>query len=57
MPIKDMPREKLDIILYGSSDILEFNYVSSSGNTRTTRDFYEGIINVCCQFYKGTIIL
>ena len=45
MPIKDMPREKLDIILYGSSDILEFNYVSSSGNTRTTRDFYEGIIN------------
>ena len=45
MPIKDLPREKLDIILYGSRDILEFNYVSSSGNTRTTRDFYEGIIN------------
>jgi len=45
MPIKDMPREKLDIILYGSPDIMEFNYVSGSGNTRTTRDYYEGIIN------------
>ncbi len=45
MPIKDIPREKLDIILYGSPDIMEFNYVSGSGNTRTTRDYYEGIIN------------
>ena len=45
MPIKDIPREKLDIILYGSPDVMEFNYVSGSGNTRTTRDYYEGIIN------------
>ena len=45
MPIKDMPREKLDIILYGSPDIMQFNYVSGSGNTRTTRDYYEGIMN------------
>ena len=45
MPIKDMPREKLDVILYGSADIMEFNYVSGSGNTRTTRDYYEGIMN------------
>lgn len=45
MPICDMPREKLDIILYGSPDIMEFNYVSGSGNTRTTRDYYEGIMN------------
>ena len=45
MPIKDIPREKLDIILYGSPDIMEFNYVSGSGNTRTTRDYYEGIMN------------
>lgn len=45
MPIKDLPKDKLDIILYGSKDIMEFNYVSSSGNTRTTKDYYEGIIN------------
>ncbi len=45
MPIKDIPREKLDIILYGSPDVMEFNYISGSGNTRTTRDYYEGIMN------------
>ena len=45
IPIKDIPREKLDIILYGSPDILEFKYVSSNGNKRTAKDFYEGIIN------------
>ena len=44
IPIKDLEREKLDIILYGSKDIIEFNYVSGSGNTRTTNDYYEGII-------------
>ena len=42
--IKDLPKEKLDIILYGSKDILEFNYVSKNGNTRNSKDFYEGVI-------------
>ena len=42
--IKDLPKEKLDIILYGSKDILEFNYVSKNGNTRNARDYYEGVI-------------
>ena len=45
MPIKDIPKEKLDIILYGSPDVLEFNYVSNNGNTRNTKDYYEGVIN------------
>jgi len=44
MRIKDLPKEKLDIILYGSKDILEFNYVSKNGNTRNARDYYEGVI-------------
>ena len=54
MPIKDIPREKLDIVLYGSPDIMEFNYVSGSGNTRTTRDYYEGIINNLERRYLET---
>ena len=45
IPIKDIEKEKLDIILYGSPDVMEFNYVSSTGNKRTTRDYYEGIVN------------
>ena len=44
-PIKNMDKEKLNILLYGTPDILEFNYTSKNGNTRTSKDFYEGIIN------------
>ena len=44
MPIKEIPREKLDIILYGSPDIIHFNYLSRSGSSRTKDDYYEGII-------------
>ena len=44
MPIEKIPRKKLDILLYGTPDILEFNYTSKNGNTRTQRDYYEGII-------------
>ena len=42
--IKDLPKDKLDIILYGSPDILEFNYISKNGNTRNSRNYFEGII-------------
>ena len=45
MPVKNLPKDKLDIILYGSSEAMEFNYVSKNGNTRNTTDYYEGIIN------------
>ncbi len=44
VPIKDLTKEQLNIILYGSDQLLEFNYVSKTGNTRTTKNFYEGII-------------
>ncbi len=44
MPIKDMDKDKLDIILYGSPDMIDFHYTSKNGNTRNTKDFFEGII-------------
>ncbi len=44
MPIKDIPREKLDIILCGSPDVMHFNYQSRSGGSRTKDAYYEGII-------------
>ena len=44
-PIKDLKKKELDLILYGSNEPLEFNYVSSNGNTRKTTDYFEGIIN------------
>jgi len=44
MPIEKMPKEKLDIILYGSDEALEFNYTAKNGNTRTTTNYFEGIV-------------
>ncbi len=44
-PIKDLDRKKLDIILYGSPDMLEFNYISKNGNTRTAHSYFEGVIS------------
>ena len=54
MPIEKIPREKLDIILYGSPDIMNFNYQSKNGNTRTKTDFYEGIITNLERRYLET---
>ncbi len=44
LPIKDIPKDKLKYILYGSDVPLEFNYQSRSGNTRTKTDYFEGVI-------------
>ena len=44
MPIKKIPREKLEIILYGSPEPIDFVYISKSGGSRTKTDYYEGII-------------
>ena len=44
-PIKELKKEELNLILYGSDKPLEFNYVSNNGNTRNTTDYFEGIIN------------
>ena len=43
-PVKKIPREKLDIILYGSPDVMTFKYLSRTGSSRTKMDYFEGII-------------
>ena len=43
-PIKNLTKKELDIVLYGSPDILDFNYVAKNGNTRNSKDYFEGII-------------
>ena len=53
-PIKDLKKSELDIILYGSKDILEFNYTSKTGNTRKTKDYFEGIITNLERRYVET---
>ena len=53
-PIKNLDRDKLDKILYGSDVPLEFNYISRNGNTRTKTDYYEGIITNLERRYLET---
>ena len=45
VPVKDMKKRDLDIILYGTNDIIDFHYTSKSGSTRNTKTSYEGVIN------------
>ena len=54
LPIKKLDRKKLDIILYGSKDILEFKYTSKNGNTRNSKDYYEGVITNLERRYMET---
>ena len=44
VPVKDLDPKLFNIILYGSPDKLEFNYISKTGNIRRTIDYYEGVI-------------
>ncbi len=54
MPVKKIPREKMEKILYGSDDILDFKYVSRGGNIRTKTDYFEGIITNLERRYVET---
>ena len=53
-PIKDLTKKELNIVLYGSKDILKFKYISKNGNVRYTNDFYEGIVNNLERRYMET---
>ncbi len=54
IPVKDIPKNKLNYILYGSDVPLEFNYQSKNGNTRTKTDYFEGIITNLERRYLET---
>ena len=52
--IKHLTRKELDIIFYGSDELLTFNYVAKNGNTRTTTGKFEGIITNLERRYMET---
>ena len=54
LPVKELDRKKLDIILYGTNEILEYNFKAKNGNTRTTKDTFEGIITNLQRRYIET---
>jgi len=44
IPVKKLSKKEINIILYGSNELMEFNYISKNGNSRKTKDYFEGIV-------------
>ena len=53
-PIKNLTKEELNIILYGTNEIIHFNYSSKSGNTFNNYGTFEGIITNLERRYLET---
>ncbi len=49
-----LTKKEQNYILYGSDEIIHFNYHSKSGNLYNQRDYYEGIINNLERRYMET---
>ncbi len=52
--VNDLKRKELDILLYGSKDIINFNFNSRSGNNYINKEPYEGVINNLQRRYLET---
>lgn len=53
-PFKDLTNKEQNTILYGSSDLIHFNFQSKSGNILNNKNYYEGIINNLERRYLET---
>ncbi len=53
-PFNKLSKKEVDLIFYGSNEIIDFHYSSRSGNVTNQRDFYEGVINNLQRRYMET---
>ena len=53
-PWKNLTEHQQKMVLYGSDEIIHFQYKSKSGNSYNSKDFYEGIINNLERRYMET---
>ena len=53
-PVDELKRKELDIVLYGSPDIIEFDFLTRSGNRIHKLEKYEGICNMFERRYMET---
>lgn len=54
VPWKKLKRKEQEYILYGSDEIVHFQYSSKSGNKYNKKEYYEGIINNLERRYLET---
>ncbi|MCR1833391.1 excinuclease ABC subunit UvrA [Oceanobacillus caeni] len=54
-PVKDLPKEQMDKVLYGSgNEKIHFYYEGEFGNIRDTDIYFEGVMNNIARRYKET---
>ncbi len=53
-PFEKLTKKEQNYILYGSDEIIHFQYQSKSGNLYNQKDYYEGIINNLERRYMET---
>ena len=53
-PFSKLTKKQKDMILYGSDEVIQFNYSTKSGNIMNSKSFYEGIINNLQRRYMET---
>nr|WP_281176811.1 excinuclease ABC subunit UvrA [Fervidicola ferrireducens] len=53
-PLEKMDERMIDILLYGSDEIIDFYYESRYGSTRHYRGYFEGVINNLKRRYEET---
>jgi len=55
IPVKDIPKEQMDIILYGSgNEKIHFYFKNDFGKVRDTDIYFEGVMNNIARRYRET---
>src|SRR5699024_7595251 len=55
IPVKDIPKEQMDKILYGSGkEYITFHYVTDFGRARNNKIQFEGVISNIARRYRST---
>jgi excinuclease ABC subunit A len=53
-PLEKMDERMIDILLYGSDEVIDFYYESRYGSTRHYRGYFEGVVNNLKRRYEET---
>lgn len=53
-PLKDMKKSQIDVMLYGSKDLISYRLASRSGNVTKKTEFIEGVCNLIERRYMET---
>nr|WP_280144545.1 excinuclease ABC subunit UvrA [Caldanaerovirga acetigignens] len=53
-PLEKMDERMIDILLYGSDEVIDFYYESRYGSTRRYRGYFEGVVNNLKRRYEET---